>query len=154
MAVDIISYSLRDDKGSRATVQIHVPAGESLADLTALSNSVAAALDTLTGALLTGAAITQSVSLPGGIKTSPTVDEDIEVGCNFGFNAVGTQYRHTIRVPAFMDAYIIGEEADVTDADVQAFRDAIINGVSPALPSDRYSNDLDALLGTRVTFRK
>jgi hypothetical protein len=155
MAVtDFVTYSLVDHKADVFSLPVFVPTGGTIAQLQALSDAISAVLDAVTGCQIQSASVNLGLTLPGGLKGSPTANLDIEKGANFGFDAANTDYRHTIRVPAIPSAMVIGELVDLTHSDIIAFRDAILAGVAPSLPSDRYGNDLTSLLSARVTFRK
>jgi hypothetical protein len=150
---DFISYSLADVDGQRGTVQIFVPTGQTLADLQTFSNSMVAALDAVTAAVVQAATVTKALTLPGGIKGTATAGHYIQHGANFGFDAANTPYRHTVRVPAILESLLVGETVITDTGDGQAFAAGITGGYTGIAPSDRYGNDLTALLSALRSFR-
>jgi hypothetical protein len=151
---DLISISLVDINGNRATVPIFVPSGESVLALQTYMEAATTALDDVTAAKIDSASVTLSLNLPAGLKAAATAGHFINQGANFAFDAANTPYRHTIRVPAILETLLNGEQVDTTDAAVIAWRDNILNGVGAVVPSDRYANDLVALLQALLTFRQ
>ena len=152
--VDFITISLIDHKGKTASVQVFMPTGLTLAEIDALSDDICTNLDAIVGATINGAAVSKQLTLPAGLKGVAAANVDIEMGANFGFDAADTIYKHTIRVPSISPTKIVGDNVTLTDPIVQAFPDGITAGVAGALPSDRYGNDLVAILSGEVSFWK
>lgn len=155
MAVNLLSYTLMDDAGKPGNVSVYFPNAVSLADILAFNTAFAPLLDEVTAARIASASVSLAATLPGGLKAAALADAFISQGANLGFAAQGTEYRHSLRVPALRDALIVGGAVDTTAAGpVDDVVQAVITGVGGATPSDRYSNDITALISASLTFRK
>jgi len=152
--VSIISFALRDDAGKRATVPIYVPATGTQAQIEALADVLAEALDNLTGAVIEQISVTLNHDLPAGLKIVTVADSLHGLGGLFNFDVADTPYSHSVFVPAIPPSVIVNGEIPVTDEDVIAFVTAMQSGTVDLDPSDRYANDLLLLNGVEVKFRK
>lgn len=151
--VDFISYSLLDDDGQRGSVQIFVPTGATLAALQTFSNSMAGVIDDITAATIQSAQVTKALTLPGTLKANAVAGHYVQHGANFGFDAANTPYRHTVRIPAILESLLTGESVIVDAGTGQAFVTGMTGGFGADAPSDRYGNDLTALLSAIRSFR-
>jgi len=152
-AVDLISYTVVDVAGTRSQVHLYAPSGSTVAQLQALSDEVVAALDEIIAGQVISANLNLALTLPGTLKLTPLAGHYVQMGANFGFNALGTAYRHSIRVPSILESLVVGDEVDLTDADVTAFVDAIVDPAATTKPSDRHGADLTGVINAPVTFR-
>lgn len=152
--VSIISFSLRDDAGKRASVPVYVPATVGEADLEALADVVAAALDDVTGAVIESITIAKAHELPAGLKVVTVADSLNGLGALFNFDVDNTPYSHSVYVPAIPPSLIQNGDIIRTDQGVVDFVAAMRDGTANADPSDRYANDLLLLNGVEIRFRK
>lgn len=152
--VDFISYRFVDNDGNSGTSQIFLPSGATVSELQTFSNSLAPLIDDVTAAVIDSATLTLALTLPGTLKANPIAGMYIAHGANFGFDAADTVYKHTIRIPAILETLLAGESVDTGDADVQAFVAGIVSGFGADQASDRYANDLTALISAERSFRK
>ncbi|HRE47193.1 MAG TPA: hypothetical protein PLD47_05660 [Aggregatilineales bacterium] len=161
MAISVISFSVRDADGDTYSVPFHIPStGITLARFQQLANVLATALDDVIDGIIVSASLEFGLSLPGGLDTVPVAYCEVQKGALFNFTAAGTSYSHGIYIPSFTPALFEGDSVNTGDTAVQALRDAILNGIAadiddPAVaPSDRYENDLTALVKATKRFRK
>lgn len=152
-AVDLISYTVADVAGTRSQVHLYAPSGSTVAQLQALSDEVAAVLDDIIAGQLVAANLNLSLTLPAGIKMTATAGHYVQMGANFGFNALGTSYRHTIRVPSILESLVVGDEVDTANATVAPFVAAVVDPAATTKPSDRHGADLTGVINAPVTFR-
>jgi len=153
-AVSIITFSLRDDAGKRASVPVYVPATGTQAQMEALADAIAAELDAVTGAIIEGISITLAHTLPAGLKVVTVADSLNGLGGLFSFDAANTPYSYSLFVPAIRPSLVTNGVIDPADAAVAAFVTAMHSGTIDLDPSDRYANDLLLLHGVEVRFRK
>ena len=90
----------------------------------------------------------------GGTRAELQAFSDVAAAVGYSFDAQNTVYRHTARVPGHLDSLLVGESADTNNAAVQAFRDMMVVGDGTLTPSDKWANDLIALLTAVLSFRK
>lgn len=152
-AVDLISYTIVDAAGTRSQAHVYAPSGGTVAQLQALSDEVAAAMDDIIAGQIVAANLNLALTLPAGIKLAALAGHYVQMGANFGFNALGTAYRHSIRVPTILEALVVGDEVDMTAADVVTFVDKIVDPAATTKPSDRHGADLTGVINAPVTFR-
>lgn len=152
--VDFITYSMVDDKGRTASLQVFFETGFTVAQVQAFSDVVAPLLDDMTGLQILTAQVNLSLTIPGTVKATPTVGVDAEKGANMGYDAADTDYRHTMRVPGILDANITGELVNDAVQEVIDWNTGITSGDGTVTPTDRYANDLVSFIQGRVTFRK
>jgi hypothetical protein len=151
--VDLISYSLADDDGNVSSVPIFIPTGSTLAAIQTFSDSMAAAIDGISGAKIQSASVMKALTLPGGMKANALGDHFVNHGANFGYDAADTVYRHTARIPAIKLTLLTGEVVNTADPLVVTFDTGMTGGFGADTPSDRYGNDLTSLLSALATFR-
>jgi hypothetical protein len=153
-----ISYSFQDADGNRATTIISLPSTTLFADLTDFASDAAILLDAVSDAVITDIAITYTVALPGGIKTDPVANSNVQESALFTLNAANTVYKAGIRVPALVQAMFTGREVDTTDADITALVNALVSGLTEngnnVSPTDKFANDLTGLSKAVKVFRK
>lgn len=152
-AVDLISYAVDDVDGKRGHVHVYVPATYTLAQLQTFAENLAADLDAVTGAKIASITVTKSLTLPGGLKAAATASHYINQGGNFSFDAADTDYRHTTRVPAVLEALCAGDVINIAAGAGKTFVDQITVGDGVVSPSDRYGNDLVSAIEAVRTFR-
>lgn len=152
--VNLISVQLTDDRGQTTSTTIPIPATVSIADVQAYVTAMLPYLDAITGAKITGASVSLALTLPGGLKAAALSDHLNGMGVNFGYSAANTNYRWTFRLPAAAQTIISSGEWNTGDGNWTNFAPYLTTGDGTVAPCDRYGNDLTALLGAEVTFRK
>lgn len=152
--VNIISFSLLDDDGDTNSVPFYVDTGHTIGDYQLFVDSMAPALDDITGALITGASLTVNLTLPGPLKAAPVANSENQRGGNFSYLAANSRYKHSTRVPALLDTKFSGKSVNTTDPDVQTFLTTMLTGVAPVIPRDRQGNDLTSLSAAVKAFRR
>lgn len=152
--VNLISVRIIDDGGKVGTCVIPVPAASTVAQMQAYVNTMLPNLDTVTGGKIDAVSVSLALELPGGLKANANVDSPINWGINFAFDAANTPYSHTIRVPALDVGLVTAGVLDISPAFVQNWIGNIVTGDGTVAPTDRYGNDLTALLAAADTFRK
>lgn len=150
----LISISVFDAAGKGDTVRVFVPGTTTLAEVGAIVTAFAPILDVVTGGAIKSASVQLPLTLPGGLKANATADSLRQTGANFSFRAANTNYRHTLRVPA-IDLSLI-DNGVLTDAGgvLQNLTDYMLVGTGGVGPTDEYANDLNALIGQELSFRK
>jgi hypothetical protein len=153
-AVNLLTFSILDERGTRGQVNIFVPTGLTLAQYEAFVTAAAPDVDAMTGGKVMSAALTLDIALPAGLKANPIADQFMEQGVNFPFSCNGTGYRHTVRVPAFRDTLITDGAVDVAAQSVIDWIATLTAGDAVVLPCDKYGNDIETDLGPYIAFRK
>jgi len=151
---DLISVSLVDENGNRGHVHIYVPTGMTLAQLQAFADAALPDIDAVSGAKIDSVQVTKQLTLVAGLKASATAGHPIQQGANVSFDALNTAYRHTIRIPAVLESLCTGDVFNVASGAGATFATQITTGDGTVSPSDRYGNDLTAVIEGVVTFRK
>jgi hypothetical protein len=154
MAVHLISAKLVDDGNKRGTVKVFVPATLTLAQVQAYVSAMLPNLDVVTGAKIVGAAVNLALTLPGGLKANAIADHPISWGSNWSFAVNGSNYRHTIHVPAIDQAFVDLETLLANDPLVAPWKADIVTGDGTVAPTDEYGNDITSFLGGEISFRK
>lgn len=152
--VDLISYRVRDNAGKTGNILIYVPSGSTIANLQSFSDSLVALLDDTTGGLFESVSVSKALTLPGGLKVAPVAGHFVNLGANLAFDADQTIYNHTIRIPAILESLVVGEDVDISDPLITALETGIVTGFGGPVASDKYANDLTALLSGKATFWK
>ena len=154
MGINLISVQIIDDAGRSDSVLISVPDTTTLAEIQAWLDTNATYIDGITGGKLNKASVSLALTLPAGLKSQPLTDHPVQWGANFGFSANGTNYRHTVRVPAIAQTMVTAGAVDTSGASAQGFIGAMVSGSDGVLPTDRYENDLNGFIEASPTFRK
>lgn len=149
----LLSIAIVDDGGNRDTHNIFFAATLTKANIEAFLAQYAPLLDSITGGIIESATITEAVSLPAGLKAAAVADSLKTTGVNAGFTAANTTYRFTTRVPAVSPVLIVSGEFDDSAPAVTNWLAGLRDGLATFSPTDRYANDLTAVLGTELSFR-
>lgn len=155
MAVSIASFTIKDATGDTKSVAVYFePASATLAQIQSWVTALSALIDNLTDGVLIAANLTIGATLDAGVKTEVTGDPDIQRGALLGFSADGTAYRHSLWIPAFLDAAFTGDVVDLDNAGVQALEAWLNTPTNGIQGTDKYDNDIVALLEGVKSFRK
>lgn len=155
----VLLYSIQDNKAATSTMEINVP------DSFALANVIdfAADMALLINAVITGAirriGVGILITLPGGLRTTPDPDSDVEEGARFQFLTAGG-FPTSFRIPTFDEDFIqAGTRAvDTADTAVATLVTAMISGAATTpgpitvTPSDKREEDIVALVSAQEQF--
>jgi len=155
MAVYLASYSIRDSSGTKKQAQVYFdPGAATLAQILTWVTAVGDLIDALTAGVIDAVNLSLTPNIAAGWKDTPAEETDAQRGALLAFDVEDTNYRHSIFIPAALDALFTGDTVDLSNAAVQAFvayLNTLTNGI---MGSDKYANDIvDIIEGTK-SFRK
>jgi hypothetical protein len=158
MALVTFSYSIQDADGHKKSILVQAPyVAQTLANLVTAAQTLAGYIDDVIDGAITEIHTEVGVALPGGVKTTPNADCDVEHGGLVTFNASGTPYVWSLFLPTILDSVLAGDNLPNT-GDVATLTAALIDGIGTSgaqvAYSDRYGNDLVAFKSGRESFRK
>jgi hypothetical protein len=147
-------YTIRDGKGARSTVEINVDVA-TLANAQTFLTAHAPLLDALILGVIERVGICASGTLPGGLRTTPIVNSDVEEGARFIYNSVGG-YKTSVRLPTFNEAMMLSgsQRVDLADADVLAFNVAMTDPLATFSACDYRGADIVSLRSAVDSFQK
>jgi len=159
MALVQIGVIVQDDDGDRSSVNVTVPSGTlTLAAIVEFAQDMAALIDACTDGQIVEIHLVIGVSLPEGLKANPVAYSDVEKGALLSFDVAGTEYRHSIRIPAFVESKFAGKAVDDEDVDVAALIAALEDGITEeaqlVAPSNRFELDLGTYIEGIKSFRR
>jgi len=153
-----ISFTIQDSDGDTNTVLVPLPAATPYADVQAYATAYSLLLDFVIDGQITHGSVVFPATLNAGVKSAPVANCEVQKGALFAFDAANTSYRHSIRVPSFKPDLFSGKNVNTADADVTALVNALVDGLTVngnlRQPTDRYGNDLSALISAVKSFRK
>ncbi len=156
----IYSWTFKDAKGKPASVPVYGTFDEAtvtLAQLMAYASTTLLKLDPLTEGQATQVAITLFPSLPSsGIKTAPVAGSDVEETGLLTYQLTSPLNRSFGQdIPAFTQSKFTNGVITLTDTEVIAWRDQMLNHTTYVVPSNEYwASTLNALLRGVKSFRK
>lgn len=158
MAVNSVVLRGIDAFGKAGSITVYFPDTATLADMQAFVTASAVEFDDITGMKINEAVVSLALTLPA-LKASAVAGHSVSLGANMSFDAADTEYSHSIRIPALREELVAGDGVALGTAvgsgtTVGAWAASVIAGNGTALPSDRYSNDLEVFQGGSVTARK
>jgi hypothetical protein len=155
MGTHLLSLRVRDDAGKAGNIKVFVPDSVTIAQLETYAIAFAEAADSVTGAKIEAASARMNLDISSAsLKATAIADHPVQWGAIIGYSAAGTPYRHTQLIPAVDQGLVDAGDFDVGDALVTALTALMVTGNGTVVPSDEYENDLTAVLGGEVTFRK
>lgn len=159
MALRHFGFSLQDADGDVSSVEIKVPAGaETLAHLTEFGQEMAALIDGCVDAKITEIRLVSTIALPVGLKPNPVPNCEVQKGALFLFNATGSEYKHSIRFPAWTPSKFTGKEVNQVAVNVPELIAGLLTGVDCSgtvlSPSDKHENDLVSLVSAKKSHRR
>lgn len=153
----LISISVRDADADTSSVMVHVQDGEALADYVLGAQAIAALVDPIVDGQIVGISVNLPIALPGGIKTAPVANCEVQKGGNFTF-AVDGRYQHGIRVPSLIPSLFVLDGINLAHTDVEAFTDIISDGTGGSfgdlIPHNGHNEDILAVTKGVKSFRK
>jgi len=155
----LLSFSIRDADGDVSSLPVYIDdTGLVHADVAGYADDMAVLVDAIIDGVIDSIAITYQHTLPGGLATTPVANSEVQKGGLIKLSATGTNYSHSIRVPAMTPSLFVSDAIDLADTDVLAFTNALISGLTPVTtlvkPCNKYEMDLLAVLGGVKSFRK
>lgn len=148
---------IRDEDGDKSTMTIKFPSALTADDILDYAEDFLPLLDAVIHGKIEAAGIYVAVTLPGGLKATAGDNCDVQQGAQWLFRAGGYPVR--LRVPTWDRTMIVpgSKDVDIEDADVTAFRNAILAGLTPDVtliePSDNRGADIDEWVSAVENFR-
>lgn len=156
MAIPLkLQYTIRDAKGLSSRTLVHLPSATSVANATTYAGALAAVIDAVIGGSLESIDLCIGIALPGGIKSTPGADTDIEEGAVFVYKDVdGRIFRQ--RLPTFLESLIETgtRQVDNANAGVQAYTDMVVVGNGTVAPVTLADTQITALFSDKEQFVK
>ena len=149
----LLSIAIIDDAGNRDTHNLFFAATLTKANIESFLAQYAPLLDNITGGVIESATITEAVALPAGLKAVVDPDSLKTTGVNAGFSVANSNYRFTTRVPAVTPDLIVAGAFNDSAAAVTNWLTGLTAGLATFSPTDKYANDIDAVIGTELSFR-
>ena len=155
-----IIYTVRDQKGKTATTEIKIPTGISIGNMIEFAQDMAVLIDAITNGQIVSVTIGIGVDIGSlGLTAAPGSTADVEEKGSFQFRTAGGFFTQ-VNIPCISDTNVVaGSDAlDQTDADILAFRDAMLTGLvltdtSVVQPCDSREDDIVSLVYARERFR-
>lgn len=159
MALFHVGYTIRDDDGDTSTLSIKVPrAALTLAQIEEFAEEMAVLVNEIIDGVIDEIRVIASLALPGGLRTDPVAYCEVQKGALFAFSANGTEYRHSVRVPALKPSLFAGNDVTVAQSDVAAFIAGMEDGLdatgTQVEPSNKAEADLESLISAKKSFRR
>jgi len=154
-----VVISLKDADGHVSQTSVRIPSATLAADATAFASDIATLLDAVIDGIITRVGISETVTLPGGLKAAVLDNADVELGATLFYDAVGGfVFRH--RIPTWRKDKFVANSAAILvgNADVDAWIAMMVSGITPVAtlvqPSEWRDADITAFnVGTK-TFTK
>lgn len=159
MAINaLLSLTVVDAKGKKASMPFYVkfPDNAAVSDVTGTLDALATNIDAISEGKIVSESATIYSTVPGGLKTDPVANSDVEESGLFTHPLDGLlQKSFGIDIPAFKQSLFVQGEIDMTDLDVVAYLDGIVNGITPAdFYETLWSYQLTQPTKARKSFRK
>lgn len=153
------SIGVKDADGNPRTMPLYASLGTlTLTQIAGYLQRAATLTNNVIEGKVTGINLTLDVDLPSGLRANPLNHSNVQEGALFDFGAANTTYKYGLWVPAFRQDIMVGKEVDTADTDVSNFVNFLITGEAiggaTVQGTDRYENDLQALLSAVKRFRK
>jgi hypothetical protein len=151
----IVSTGITVANQKKRSLPMFLPNATTLAQAQAFMTAFATLLDNVIDGVVVDPTVTLPLTLPGGIKSSPSAGAESSRGALLDYAASGIDRIHGIWVPSWAPAGFSGNAVDNAGA-YATFISALVNviGSSGAAPVDRYGNDLTTFTKGRKAFRK
>lgn len=153
--VSIISFGIKDFTNGRKTLPIYFDSALTLTQAQAYVTTGAPLLDALIDGQIIDATVTLSLTLPGGIKSSPTAGNTVREGALLSIEAASTVYVFDSYIPSVDNSHFIGNVLDDTDTAVTDWYTQMTGpGGGQPDPTDKNANDLTSVTKAVRAFRK
>lgn len=153
----LLSFTLEDDKGKRASCPIYGvfdDATATISSLLAYFSATAGDLDDITEAKIVSGSITLYPTLPLGLDANPVANSDVEESALLTFvtSAYGKAYGQDI--PAFIQSAFVDEAVNVADAAVAQWINRMVTSGTIIHSNNFFQATLSSLRKGRKSFRK
>lgn len=150
-----LSWTIRDYRNKRSTVNLWVQDGETLATYSAALTEFGALIDAASLGVIESMRFEVSPDPDPGWSTVPSPTNPNLIGCNFLYDTSG-EHGFTLRLPAISASLVNGDLVTVTgNAPMEAVRDAILNGFQAnavtIVPEDPNGATIDAFLASKFS---
>lgn len=157
MADTLLSVGIEDDAGATKRVPVFLPSTMTLAQIQGWSDLFAPLLNDAIDGIITDAQVTFSLTIPGGLRTTPVTDSTVRRGADLTF-ANPSRYKWPLYVPSWSLTLITNGDIDVADPNASDLISAYVDGLtfSSVLyqPLNGSAFDLTALSKSKEAFRK
>jgi hypothetical protein len=156
MVQALASLQLLDATGEAGSADFpitYVGGTTTLSQLQTWIQGLGAAVDTVTDGQITKIRLSILIPLPGGIKSAPVANGDLEETGLFTFACNGTPNAYSVDVPAFTQADFTGNQI-ASNTDTNALVTYLTTAVNGIVGTDRYGNALVSVKRKVKTFRK
>lgn len=156
----IVSYSIVDADGDRASMPIYGLFDDSTATLSSIvawAAARAAQIDAILDGQIVAENLTIYPTLPGGLKTSPNAGSDVEKTALFtwGLGGIAASHSQGMDIPAFLPSKFVGDAVNTVDTAVAAFVTGILPPFGTVTPTNEdWSSGLYSLRKAVKSFRK
>jgi hypothetical protein len=158
--VDVVNvaFRIRDSEDQKSSVAFRFLLGSmTITDVGLAVDALTQLVEDVIAGVIEAASWSINHTLIGGLKTTPSEDCDIQKGAMLAFSATGTAYRHSIRIPTWLAAYIDGDEILDNETDPAALvtwlTDGALYNAHQCDPCDQRGADLAAYLGGGESIR-
>lgn len=125
-----VDVGIKDEAGKSASTGIFIPSSTSLVNAQYLAQAFALLLDPLHGGVCDRLSITYTVTQPAGLRATALADASVAKGARFQYKTPAG-FSTGLRIPCFKDTLLDSSRyVDLTDADVLAFNNGMIGGIS------------------------
>lgn len=157
-AVKVI-YSLKDNKGKISTTTVHLPVGKTAIDYLEFAIEMGTLIRSVTTGAISNVSVVLEVDITGESWSTAGATSDVEEKGKFQFVTNGIYYTG-VALPTFSDLLVLdgSDSIDLTDADVIAFVDAMVDGITLPVattqmnPCDSREDDIEGLIYARERF--
>lgn len=139
-AITELSYKIIGDQGDTKTLVINFPATVTLAQVISFNTAFAPLLDAVIDGVIMSAKVRQTLTLPGGLRTTPVATSDVHEGALLTFDVANTDFAFSHYIPTWRD--YSDDQVNLAGTGVSAFISELEDGDGTISPSDRYANDL------------
>lgn len=154
----VISVTVQDADGEIFAVPLYANIAEatSLTAIQTAMDSILNIIDDVIDGAITRAGVRIDLTLPVGLKASAVAGSETERTALYSFSAAGTNYDASFDFPAMALATLVSgsNTVDPDNTEVSALVSEFIGPSTAIHWTDKYGNDLVALLRARKTFRK
>ena len=143
--VNTVSIKIQDyvgGKGSTKSVVLYIPTTVSLASLNTLMSTLLPKLDDAIDGIIESARVDLALTLPGGLKSTAIVGQDVHNGANITYDPNNTDFAFSIYVPSWSIAGFSGQDVDNTGVYASLISEIIADNFT-----DRDGNDFAAYTG-------
>lgn len=159
MSLFVVGVTVLDADGNNKQTDVKVPAGVlTKANIEAFAQQYASIVDSASEGKVVGLRVTWELTPPGTVKPNPNVGSNVQEAALWTFDAADTPYAYSVSVPAWLQAAFTGKEVNQAHGAALAFKNLMLTGYNDGgtfiIPSDKYENDLTAVISAVKRFRR